>query len=34
VPNREASAVIGALLVVGIGWWFRRQAERQLQTGS
>lgn len=34
VPNREASAVIGALLVVGIGWWLRRQAVRQLQTGA
>ncbi len=33
MPNREASAVIGALLVVGISWWLKRQAGRQLQTG-
>lgn len=29
VPNREASAVIGAVLVVAIGWWLRRHAERR-----
>ncbi len=29
VPNREASAVIGALIVVAIGWWLRRHAERR-----
>jgi YjbE family integral membrane protein len=34
VPNPDMSAVIGALLVVAIGWWLKRQAGRQLQTGA
>jgi predicted tellurium resistance membrane protein TerC len=34
VPNKEASAVIGALLVVAVGWWLKRQAVRQVQIGS
>jgi len=34
VPNHEAATAIGALLVLAIGWWLKRQAGRQLQIGS